>query len=431
MSVFNSRSTLLKFMIALVTIVELVLLFKQSGVLPGEDARVKVLRAVNKAQRENLIKPGDILDRIGDPIVTSEWITDNRTQFKTTYHEPLAYGQLVGYTSQKSVYPNAETPEIAVGEREDYRLMKYLDSEYWEKYGLYRTETRNGDTGYSAQLTISNSLQTEVYKTLSKIVNPHSNRGSALVMDAKTGEILSMVAFPAYDFNDKGKAYQAMEEAEKNGLAPSYPITYKGSVAPGSIFKLVTAVALLDNGMEDFTVKDAAYKLDGVMVKNAYASNGQEINYHDALVRSSNVFFSKAAMELGEDKIRETAAKFMLRESEDGGDAYLPSDFGSIAYLWELDGTRENLAWTGFGQGKTELTTVFAAMIAQTIANDGKMMQPYLVKSMISEKGKTAYEGKPSLLSAVTSKKTADKITDAMREAAKRSCSYFPDSVGD
>ena len=70
-------------------------------------------------------------------------------------------------------------------------------------------------------------------------------------------------------------------------------------------------------------------------------------------------------------------------------------------------------------------------MIAQAIANDGKMMQPYLVKSMISEKGKTAYEGKPSLLSAVTSKKTADKITDAMREAAKRSCSYFPDSVGD
>ena len=135
---------------------------------------------------------------------------------------------------------------------------------------------------------------------------------------------------------------------------------------------------------------------------------GDEITYYEGMERSSNVFYAQAALELGADKLRETAEKFMLFEEKDG-DNCLSTDFGLIRYNWDLDVQEEELAQTGFGQGKTELSTVYAAAITQAIANDGVMMTPYLVKKLTDADGKVVYTGKAEMLSKSTSASTANK----------------------
>lgn len=73
-----------------------------------------------------------------------------------------------------------------------------------------------------------------------------------------------------------------------------------------------------------------------------------------------------------------------------------------------------DLAMTGFGYGKTQATPLHMAMVASTIANDGVMMQPKLVKSITDKDEKNVYKAKDEKLSIVTSKSKANTIRDMM-----------------
>lgn len=439
-------------------IVELGGLFWNSAIVTGLNPRADKLKVYAMEKRDDqTILPGDIYDRNGQVIAETSYKkiveSDDKGNKKesairtTTYSDGLAYSQIIGYTGPREFNPLADSIIDVVGDRNDYRLMAYLDESVWNKNGLYKVTDVDGTKGQSAILTIDNDLQMAVYHALSKEMSITEDIGSAVVMNVKTGEILSMVSFPAYDFNDLTSAKQKMlEDAENTDLEPSFPVSYKNSEAPGSIIKILMSVALIDHGMESFSVDNATFTVNNWTCKaTEYDSGtlkvklGDALNIEKALNISSNVFFAQAALALGKDNLKETAEKFMLcspiykDEDNDGKDdndghtadldlTYLPSDFGNIQYNWNLDVSDDVLAQTGFGQGKTELTTIYAALIAQAIANDGKMMQPYLIKNLVDSDGHTVYEGAPTLLSHATSKLTAKKVAKMMRSTAEECC---------
>lgn len=487
----KSRAKIIYILLGILFIGEIGGLFYNSGVVSGVNERAEKLKIYAIAERDDAtILPGDILDRNGEWLAkttkqTIELLDDKgekeldskgnvkeRTVMITDYSDGKAYTQLIGFTSQRSL-TFSPMSQVTIGGRDDYRLMAFLDEiaelqnssdnkemteedkfHYDEIYGkgngLYSTVDIHGRNGQSATLTIDNDLQLMVYKALKEQMDEKSI-GSAVVMDVKTGEILSMVTFPTYDLNKTQTSYptyqfdgkstakaQIQTDGETTNLEPRYPVSYKNPEPPGSIFKIFMAVCLIDHGMEDFTVVDTPFQIGDWPCNNAYTSKGDTINYIQALERSSNVFFAKAALELGADKIRETAEKFGLveneftDENEDGKDdenpMYYMLNFGAVSYNWDLtineDQTAEDLqkliAQTGFGQGKTELTTIVAAMITQAIANDGTLMKPYLVKNLTDANGKVVYETEEVVLSQATSKETANKVKKAMQSTAKR-----------
>lgn len=428
--------------LGMMLITEITGLFYNSGTVEGVNSRADKLKIYATAEREEAtVIPGDIYDRNGEILAETQYKTvvdtaedktkTNSTVRFTNYKNALAYSQLLGYTGARELYPLAESADQVLGNRDDYRLMAFLDEDYWGENGIYHTVGADGIKGQSATLTIDDALQEKVFQALGKVADSSDDIASAVVMDAKTGEILAMVNFPAYDLNDLSSAKQKMTEDQERGLSPRYPVTYKQSVAPGSIFKILMATALIDHGMENFTVKNTSFVVDHSGYENladwtCYASvynsgtlrigEDEKINLEHALNTSSNVYFAKAALELGEEALQETASKFMLKQ----GETYLSSDFGYIKYNWNP--AESVLAETGIGQGYTELTTVYAAMIAQAIANDGKMMQPYLIRNLTDANGKKVYEGKPELLSKATSKSTANKVTSYLCSTAQEIC---------
>lgn len=416
---------------------ELGVLVYQSGLAKGLNPRADKLKIYAAASRDDAtILPGDFYDRNGlllvetavKPVETTNGDGEKVTKSErtTVYRDGRAYSQVIGYTGPRDLNPLAPSADQVIGARRGYRLMDFMDDDCWGKNGLYSTVNADGIKGQNVVLTLDHELQLQVYQALKKEMDEQEDRGSAVVMDAKTGEILAMTAFPAYDFGDLSTALAQMEEAEKEkGLEPAYPVTSKGAETPGSIFKILTAVSLIDHGMEDFTVTDQPFMVNGWLCRNSYSGSGGEISYYKALEQSSNVFYAQAALALGRDGLRETAEKFMLIEDRDGDekdDTYLSLDFGYVEYSWDLDVEDDMLAQTGFGQGKTELTTIYAAMITQAIANDGVMMKPYLISQLTDAGGKTVYTGKPEVLSRATRKATADKVTEAMEAAAVYSC---------
>ncbi len=438
-------------------IAELLIVFLNSGTVQGINHRADNLKVYAAAEREDKeILPGNIYDCNENEIVVTDYqtITEStekgeteRTVRTTTYAHGKAYSQLVGYTGTRELNPLADNTEDVVGNRRDYRLMAYLDETAWGENGLYSTVDADGTRGQSAVLTIDSTLQEYVYGVLSQEMSDSGEIGSAVVMDAKTGKILSMVSFPTYDFNNLAEARQQMMYDEENtNLEPGFPVTYKNSETPGSIFKVLIAVALIDHDMEDFKVVNVPYTVAGWTCQTyAYQSPtlsvgiDEEIDLETALNISSNVYFSQAALALGADRIRETAEKFHLiensfvDENQDGKDdrdghleeedqTYLELDFGNVEYNWDLAVEDDVLAQTGFGQGRTELTTVYAAMITQAIANDGKMMKPYVIEKLVDANGKAVYEGEETSLGKATSSATAHKVAEAMRSTAVECC---------
>ena len=425
------------FLLAIFMIMELAFLFIRAGVIYGVSSRAEKLRAYGTAKLEDLrIIPGDIYDRNGRIVVESgekkyTTIDEKGKEVEhieryTKYNDARAYSQLVGYTGLRVLNLMAESAQDVVGERDDYRLMRHLDDEMWAQNGIYGTVNSEGKKGTSAVLTVDSNLQNAVYGALCSELDETKEKGAAVVLDVRTGEILAMVAFPTYDFNDRASAINQMAaDAENKNLEPTYPVSYKNAEVPGSIFKVLMSVALIDHGMEDFEVPNETYTV------NEWTCNSRNFHYGDinveqgepidlttALISSSNVYFTKAALSLGPEALNETAEKFMLSEKTEAEQSFM-LDCGSVPYSWNLNVDRDVLAQTGMGQGCTEITTLHAAMIAQAIANDGKMLKPYVIKQLVNANDKIVYEGTTEVLSEATSKETADKVAEAMRVTAQ------------
>ena len=438
----KQRGRVIYFLLALLMLFELVVFFVRSGAVPGLSQRTEIFRNYASAALEDIrILPGDIYDRNGDPVVETrmEAVEEKETEASgkgkepsqkrvTEYYPARAYSQLVGFTGERALDISAETAEGAVGERRDYRLLRFLDDASWKPNGLYSTVDPEGTKGQSAFLTVDSGLQDAVYQAMRGQMDDTTQTGSAVVLNSKTGEILSMVAFPAYDFNDIPSSLAQMNEAEKNlKLEPSAPVSYKNPEVPGSIFKVLMSVALIDHDMEEFTAANKDYTVNGWKCEptsfhydEISLDEGDTVDLRTALLTSTNVYFAKAAMALGEKALAETAAGFMLTQKEDGENSgqAIRLDCGEDPYTFDLQVEKDAFAQTGMGQGRTELTCLQAAMIAQAIANGGRMMKPYVIRSIADADGKTVYEGKPELLSEATSKETADKVAAMMRETA-------------
>ena len=444
----------------LLLFVEIVVLIIHSGIVKGISPRIDTFKRYAYAEMdEQTIAPGNVYDRDGKVIVKFEF-ADGELPYRAEYGSNVReYSQLIGYTGPRTIRLMSEKKpgriadlDEVIGEREDYRLLCYLDDPAWSEFGLYKSVDgeANPARGYSAHLTVDSGLQTAVYQALCSEMTDGETMGSAVVLDAKTGEILSMVALPTYDYRDlqNAKAQMFSDGNEKN-LEAYFPLSYKNPIVPGSIFKVLTAAAMLEHGQEDFSVENSNYTVDGwVCAAHEYYADDMKVSYGDrlnmetALKMSSNVYFTRAASELGKEKLDETAAKFMLFETDalqekeekesdkedsadkadDDGNAVeqgLTFDFGFVPYSWHVDEGGEKLAQTGMGQGNTKITSLQEAMIMQAIANHGTMMKPFLISKMVDEKGATRYEGSPEILSEAVGRETAARIAGWLQEAAE------------
>ncbi len=239
------------------------------------------------------------------------------------------------------------------------------------------------EKGENVTLTIDARLQEFMTKTLG------NEAASAIVLDVKTGEILGLVSTPVFDPNlfTTPISVANWNKILKNERRPLQNKAVNGIYSPGSIFKLVVAIAGLESG--HITADKKVFCSGRIKVGNQYFhcwkryGHGKMDLVH-ALMHSCDIYFYQLAQDIGADKILDVAARLGFGKEVDialtgGQKGLLPSKEWKEARTgegWRLGDTM-NLS---IGQGFLNATPIQIVTAVAQIANGGHKITPHLIK---------------------------------------------------
>ena len=255
--------------------------------------------------------------------------------------------------------------------------------------------------GNSVILTIDVNMQ----KSAERVFGDQA--GAAVAMDVNTGEILAFVSNPGFDpalFSGKLPATKWKEylddirhPLENKALTGQYP--------PGSIFKIITALAGLEEGkINESTSVNCTGSYDlGTSTFKCWNKHGHGItNLKKSLRESCDVYYYQLGEQLGVDRIAATAKKFRLGSPLGIGLNYeKPGMIPNAEWKQKRFGKRwyhgETLS-VAIGQGYVLMTPIQMVSMIATVANEGTVYRPRLLKRIVDADGKLLKEFKPEIL---------------------------------
>ncbi len=237
--------------------------------------------------------------------------------------------------------------------------------------------------GNTVQLTLDADIQSIVEDELAMAVTKfNANAAASIVMDVRTGEILAMANSPTFDLNRR--TTWSAEKARNRAVTDSYE--------PGSTFKLVMASAATEVLKRKAT--DMVFANNGIMPIYKLFIRDHEpygnITFRQAIMYSSNIVAAKTAMAVGREKFYAYTKGFGFGEKT--GIGLVGESPGRVRPLERWDST--TLPWMGYGY--QVMTTPLQILQAYaTLANDGELMRPLIIKRVISAEGKVVRESAP------------------------------------
>ena len=228
------------------------------------------------------------------------------------------------------------------------------------------TYSRTGE-GSEVALTISAELSVAAAEALG------GARGAVLVSDYRSGEILCMVSSPNYDPLNPPDFSMASEQYEGAYLNRAVSASY----TPGSVFKIVTVAAAIEN-IADLSRRSfycgGSLEVNGAQVSCSGVHGTQ--TFEKAFTNSCNSAFGELALELGAETIERTARELGLL------DAHLLDGIPTAAGSFEAPvAGSADLAWAGIGQSKTLVSPYAMLRLSAAIANGGIVSKPTLLQS--------------------------------------------------
>ena len=243
--------------------------------------------------------------------------------------------------------------------------------------------------GKPVQLTIDYDLQAIAETDMA------DKQGAVVALDARTGEVLAMVSRPTFDPNDFAVRIQQQEWAKLNTdkQTPLLNRAIQAQLAPGSVFKIVMATAMLESKAvpESYSVYCPGYASFYGRTFHCWKPQGHgEVSLHKAIVDSCDVFFYNIGQRLGIDKISYYAMGLGLGRRT-GID--LPSEEPGLMPTEEWVERVYHHKWyagetisVAVGQGAITVTPIQLARMAAAVASGGTLVQPHLLKNLTTSK---------------------------------------------
>lgn len=354
---------------------------------------------------------GQIL--LGGRAIASSSPTQDDLQWQRTYSEPRLYSHITGWNSF------TYGPGGGIESAADGLLSGRDDRLFYDR--LTGTIAGRTPKGASVELTINPKVQRAADEALG------DQRGAVVALDPRTGEILAMVSHPDFDPTPLVSHSPATEKKAWDSLNsdPDRPLVNRAISGnlypPGSVFKIVTASAAIEDGQwsKDSEIPGPA-ELDlpqtTTNLPNSHAGAcgpNDMVTLAVAMQDSCNTAFGWLGMELGGDAMREQASKFGFGEDLDIPMTVTPSTLPE-----EMNPPQE--AQVGIGQYDVRVTPLQVAMVSAAVANDGVVMTPHLVQSVLGSDLSEISETKPEQLSKAMEPETADELTDMMKLVVER-----------
>jgi peptidoglycan glycosyltransferase len=348
---------------------------------------------------------GAILAAGQQPIAITER-TGGRFQFQRQYPEDELYAAITGFYS----YDHGRTGLESTYNSE---LAGTDDSLFVRR--LIDLVTNRAPLGATVQTTIRPEVQRAATRALG------DRKGAVVALDPRTGAVLALVTSPTYNPNDvashdieaANKAYNALV---RNNQRPLSNRAAREIYPPGSVFKLVTAAAALEDGSTANTKVAAPNRLrlpgTSTYLPNQSSCGGAEVTMTQALRVSCNTAFAALGLKLGQDKLRAQAQKF-------GFNARHLADLNGVASQFPDDIDAAQLALSAIGQFDVAASPLQIAMVSAAIANDGVVMEPYVVSRVQSPDLKPLQTTQPKQVGVALTPGNAEQLQRMMVEVVR------------
>ena len=273
-----------------------------------------------------------------------------------------------------------------------------------EKF-IYRVKGEKAP-GNEVYTTLEPQLQLAAYEAL------EGQKGAICVLEPATGKMLALVSAPQFDPNELEAAWEQLNEQED---APLFNRAVYGLYTPGSTFKLVTALAhLRTTGSDSFSYECTGVEnLQGVPISCYKQQAHGQVDLKTAFAKSCNTAFSVMGLQIDKEQFTNVVNALYLTKP-------LLSELAYTTGSFSLDGDEVEQVQAYFGQGTTQVTPYYMAMLTAAIANDGILQQPYVTERLTNAKGETLLEYKNDSSTMLFTEDESALLTEYMVAAAER-----------
>ena len=333
-----------------------------------------------------------------DGVVLARSVRQDDGTYKREYPAGTLAAHIVGYSSQKF-----GTAGIEAAYNDTLRGQQNFASFTDVVNSLAGIQTKGNDVTLSIDSRIQESAQAAL----------EGQVGACVVMDPETGAVLGMASSPTFNAAD----YEALlsQSADSNS-SELYNRATQALYAPGSTFKMVSLAAALQDGVAMPTTE---YDAPGEMeIGNAPVTNVKKRDYgritlEQATWYSSNTVFGQVGVQIGADLLVQMAMNFGFNETIKFD---LPLAMSLMPDPDEM--TEWETAWAACGEpvGEHEspagpqATVLEMCMVGSAIANEGALMQPYLVDGVYNANGERSFSAAPVKLKQAIDKETAARV---------------------
>ncbi|MEV5079360.1 penicillin-binding protein 2 [Streptomyces sp. NPDC056159] len=356
---------------------------------------------------------GDIIVG-GNPITGSVETKSNGLndlKYKRTYKDGPMWAPVTGFTSQAFGATQLESIEDGILTGSDDRLF------FRNTLDMITGKPKQGG---NVVTTLNTAAQKAAFNGLKKV----GGKGAAVALDPSTGKILALTSYPSYDpssfAGNSDKDAKAWKDLQKTS-DPNDPMLNRAlreTYPPGSTFKVVTAAAALENGLYKSADQPTDSPLPWTLpntrteLKNEGNIPCKNATMREALRVSCNTVFGKMGYDLGKDKMLAEAKKFGFNAEQ-----FTPVRANASVFPEKMD--KPQTALSSIGQFETAATPLQMAMVASAVANDGKLMKPYMIDKLQSPNVDTLEQTQPQELSRPLSSQNAQILQSMMETVVK------------
>lgn len=333
---------------------------------------------------------GQILDNAGNVLAKTE-VAEDGTE-KRVYPYGALFAHVIGYDSHGKAGLESE---------ENFNL---LTSHAFFVERILKEVREEKNIGDNVITTLDTSLQEAAYDALGDY------KGAVVVMEASTGKILTMVSKPDFNPNKLAANWEKISNSENSVLLNR---ATQGQYAPGSVFKLVTALSYM---RENADYANYNYNCEGEITyeeTTIHCAKGNvhgEIGLEESLAHSCNASFCNIGLTLDIPKYQDTAKDLLFNSK-------LPSvlPYTSSKFQLTKDAKSYEVMMTAMGQGETQVSPYHMALVTCAIANGGILMEPYLVDEIVNYTGASVEKNMPQKYATLMSSDEAGQLKEYMQ----------------
>ncbi|PFG27608.1 penicillin-binding transpeptidase domain-containing protein [Corynebacterium renale] len=353
----------------------------------------------------------------GGMLLASSYKGEDDFYHRTYEANNPAYSNVVGYLSDQYGASGIEASYNAA-----------LSGQEGSTKQWFEQLTGGEAVGNNVELTLVPEIQQVAYDQLASA----GYEGSVVALRPSTGEVLAMASTPGFDANAIVNPETA--EATWNQLTndPANPLlnhAAQDTLPPGSIFKIITTAAGLENnytpdsqltGAAEITLPGTTQTLTNY-AGQACAGGGQ-VSLRTAFALSCNTAFVEMGLDIGADALRKAAEGFGVGQTYDLGLPMAPGALGDVA-------DQGALGQSSIGQRDVTMSALQAAVMAATVANDGKRMEPHVVSKITAPDLTTIRTNDAKEAAQAVSPEIAATLTDLMRDSERNTYGYRGDDI--